>query len=189
MMPNWCLNSLRVSGSKRIIKLFVRTNTVVIPHNNNNNNNTDHDYHLELTFEGIAAIPKSQELNWYAWCYSNWGCKWDANDAYVEYEEDDDNMYVNFDTAWGPPDIWFEKLAKRYPSLELEMRYEESGCGFCGIMTSKAGESTVNDNSAKSPSTKYIDMMVIEFGYQRSEFNESAFEYEVRRVKENKDEK
>ena len=115
---------------------------------------------------------------------TNWGTKWDTENAYVEYIEDSDSMCVNFDTAWRPPDIWFTALAKKYPSLFIEMKYNEPDWGFCGIMTSEIGETSVVDNRARDPSTKYIDMMVNEFGYDRSDFGESEFEYEVRKINE-----
>jgi len=45
---------------------------------------------------------------WYEWRVMNWGTKWNAYD--VVLEGDDEEIKMRFDSAWSPPDQWFQTL-------------------------------------------------------------------------------
>ena len=78
-----------------------------------------------------------QSNNWYDWNVRNWGTKWDVASTDEEiYSEtslidegiDDNQKYFlvyRFDTAWSPPIPVIEKLSKQYPSLKINLDFEE----------------------------------------------------------------
>jgi len=124
-MPNWCYNTLRLTGISDDIHKFYMENK------NNDENITDGI----LDFSKSVPRPKKQEENWYDWNCSNWGTKWNAkNISSINGES------YNFNTAWSPPDTWLINCSEKYPDIEFTLQYEEGGCGFFGIITVKNGE-------------------------------------------------
>jgi hypothetical protein len=108
-MPNWCSNTLIVSGTSELLKEFEINNTSL-----KNNNDC-------LSFSRVISQPP--DVDWYKWNCENWGTKWDVSHSrlvkhasYYKYD---------FDTAWSPPIQWLEKCAKKYPWLKFELLYCE----------------------------------------------------------------
>lgn len=60
----------------------------------------------------------------------NWGTKWDIEAELVS--DDDEYLEYEFNSAWSPPVPWLEKVAKDFPNLDFNLRYEEEGIGFMG---------------------------------------------------------
>ena len=86
--------------------------------------------------------------NWYDWNVRNWGTKWDVavtdDDKYPETElteEDENSLSYRFNTAWSPPVEAITKLSEQYPSLDIELQYEEE-TGWGGTITFLAGNAT-----------------------------------------------
>jgi len=92
-MPNWCENTLIVSGDKKQIKQFKEKAK-------GKKNKTDLSLNnfvpLSKELENTTApslkpnkklIKKYGADNWYEWCISNWGTKWDV-EATLEDEEE-----------------------------------------------------------------------------------------------------
>ncbi len=79
--------------------------------------------------------------SWYDWNVRNWGTKWDVavndNDKYPDtelYEDTDNSLGYKFNTAWSPPIEAITKLSEQYPSLEMNLSYEEE-TGWGGEVT------------------------------------------------------
>jgi len=79
--------------------------------------------------------------HWYDWNVRNWGTKWDVavrdNEEYPDTELHDEStttLGYKFNTAWSPPVEAITKLSKQYPSLEMNLSYEEE-TGWGGEMT------------------------------------------------------
>ena len=72
--------------------------------------------------------------NWYDWCLENWGTKWNCNT--VEFEEDGDRLYYEFDTAWSPPEGIYWKLKELFPTVHISWFYREDGQEFAGYINS-----------------------------------------------------
>ena len=124
-MPNWCDNHLQIGGSDDDIKKFIKENV-----------NEDN----ELSFAMSCPVPE-QLGEWdYGWCIENWGTKWEANDSHV-YDQD-----IHFETAWGPPKPWLEKVAEKYTSLSFTLRYAECGMDFSGLIEYQNGECITNED-------------------------------------------
>ena len=73
--------------------------------------------------------------NWYDWCVENWGTKWNCNT--VEFEEDGDRLYYEFDTAWSPPEGIYWKLKELFPTVHISWFYREDGVEMAGYIDSQ----------------------------------------------------
>jgi hypothetical protein len=164
-MPNWCYNSLCVSGNKEILADFV--SKTLVPRNMSSEEEYDESH--KFTFNILHPLPKALEggfsplpklegeddtqykermaenirlygaEDWYRWHIDNWGTKWDASSTCVE-QLDDQNFNVQFHTAWSPPIDWFEKVIPMYPQLEFDLIFDEESQDYCGRMTGNNGE-------------------------------------------------
>jgi hypothetical protein len=150
-VPNWCHNTLVVSGNSSTVDAFV-----------------EHvkDENQPLTFEACAPTPEDVDswvpeepntpLNrlfgggWYGWRIRHWGTKWDANftgphgalvsdeaniEATVEafgVQKGAGAAIYKFDTAWSPPSAWVEHAAHEHEDLNFVLRFAEAGAGFAG---------------------------------------------------------
>ena len=142
-MPNWCENTLMITGDPIRLQQFVEKHIVK----------------YEFDFNTIIPEPKTQDecpsvyilntehiqidkdkpwFNWYTWHCDYWGTKWNACDTY--YEIYDDTLEIIFNTAWSAVPNIIRKLSKLYPDLHLSYMYYESGCQYGGsIETSSDG--------------------------------------------------
>ena len=70
---------------------------------------------------------------WYEWCNQHWGTKWNAygyGEAKVNYHDGD---VLNFLTAWSAPHPVMEKLAERFPDVEIKHEWADEYIGEnCG---------------------------------------------------------
>ena len=107
-MPNWCSNYLSIS----------------------------HDDPEQVTkaCEALRAgklfetfVPFAGEWD-YGWCSENWGTKWDAN--CIDAWQDVTSATLMFDTAWGPPTGFYEKMEEL--GFEIDATYHEPGMSFAG---------------------------------------------------------
>lgn len=111
------------------------------------------DMHAYLHDEG-TGIPDDpndekawfQSNNWYDWNVRNWGTKWDVansdEDSYPETELIEDTetfLQYSFNTAWSPPIPVINLLSKQYPSLKINLDYEEE-TGWGGEIEFTNGE-------------------------------------------------
>ena len=85
--------------------------------------------------------------NWYDWQCKNWGTKWDVycNNIKEWYVDHLDNgnyfIFLEFDTAWGPPTEAIKRLKMSYAAQISFARilYVAEG-DFCGIYNARTGE-------------------------------------------------
>ena len=132
-MPNWCNNSITISGPTETIKQLWD------------------DAHTDVeTFEllnAMAPMPKELEdttapseedgmPNWWNWRVNNWGTKWDISDEGLEYIDNGDGTACItgwFDSAWAPPIGAYDKFLDDMDNCSIEATYEEGGMDFAGI--------------------------------------------------------
>lgn len=172
-MPNWCSNSLYVSGDADKVNEFknwviIERNTTEIIRDENYNAVLDEKgepvtkevIREHFTFEKLFPTPselladvdpiphkdgeddeayknrmnelieKYGHCGWYNWRVSNWGTKWDACEG--DWDLDEGEMRIYFNTAWSPPIGWLENVCAQFPELEFKMLFEEEGMGYCG---------------------------------------------------------
>ena len=112
-MPNWCQNVAYINhDDKEKLKSIV--------------SELDKGDETQL-FNSLVPNP-SGEWN-YDWSVENWGCKWDAQ--VYEYSMEPEHLYISFDTAWGPPTTFYDKLGEM--GFEVKAFYREEGMAFAGL--------------------------------------------------------
>lgn len=135
-MPNWCNNTITISGPKDKIKaIWDKANeedggllSAMVP--------TPEDM-----FTGNLGEAERQECeakgipNWYDWSIANWGTKWDVSTEGLEILEDGDQSQITgwFDSAWAPPIPAYYTFLEANPDCSISSSYEEGGMDFCGI--------------------------------------------------------
>lgn len=93
-------------------------------------------------------LKKYGATDWYHWNIANWGVKWDADvyditqRFYKNGLNENIETRIHFTTAWAPPTIWFDHIAKvlKDEAVYMELRYSESGMGFAGAHYFDAGD-------------------------------------------------
>lgn len=66
--------------------------------------------------------------NWYDWCNSIWGTKWNAcNSEGSEVKETAQMLVYYFETAWCPPVGVIHALASKFPDLKFRLEYSVEG--------------------------------------------------------------
>lgn len=135
-MPNWCTNNATFEHDdpamiKRMVDGFSegRLFQEFVP------------CPQEL-LEGVSPAPEDKaEANmkkhgfadWYTWCLANWGTKWDiSNDGFDPSIGDGDrSVFLSFDTAWGPPVQFYQRLEEDL-GFRVNATYFEPGMAFVG---------------------------------------------------------
>ena len=145
-MPNWCSNSIYVTGNKADIDALAEAAR-----------NGEFCKHIKPCPEALietvsgflgdgeeqARLEEQQARNldvygyktWYDFCVAEWGTKWDVggDDCHVEVIQDQSGQWVlnfSFDSAWAPPIGIYETLTEK--GFEVDAFYYESGMNFCG---------------------------------------------------------
>ena len=167
-MPNWCSNTAVINGPRPVID--------------------DIKSVIEHPEQGLLSwmrpMPADQRDNWYDWCVSNWGTKWDVTEAMICDETEEDSITLSFDTAWGPPLDAFRSWAERDGRVTYRLIYLEPGMGFVG-WDSYDGEFFDEDYVEQGDDEeRYWEMAADEFGYERDEEPEPLTEWYEEGVRE-----
>lgn len=94
---------------------------------------------IRLAEIALDNIKKYGYKDWYDWNIANWGTKWDTCHVYVETT--DDEITLEFQTAWSTPEPVFLKLAEQYPDLMIDIDYADEDFGNnCGNYNYADGE-------------------------------------------------
>ena len=125
-MPNWCSNGVQLKGNVVHRKEFVDKNKGYSMWDTKK----EKDYH-DLSFHASVPCLKkhlsshNKNQGWYAWCIKHWGTKWEAVESYVIHTEDHTNY--SFETAWGSPVAYIQKVSRMYPQIEFHVTWAEEG--------------------------------------------------------------
>ena len=112
-MPNWCDNTVTITHEDKL-------KIDVIEAGLSNEKNKE-------LFNVIYPNPSGE---WdYEWSVNNWGSKWDAG-VHDWDRQDDNTIWVSFDSAWSPPTALYEYMERN--EYNVDAMYWESGMGFCG---------------------------------------------------------
>jgi len=146
-MPNWCYNTLKVSGKTTDLKEFERKAKGKKTDLSFANFMPEPDYtkvKVKPTFpetdKKFGKVRKyvNPKSAWWDWRIQNWGTKWEV-EAEI-YQRSPKHLRYCFDSAWSPPsEKWLEIVSKMFPKLSFRLNYEEGGMGFKGYTTAKNG--------------------------------------------------
>ena len=89
----------------------------------------DKGYGQSLRFRSTDEI----DDRWYDWRVQNWDTKWDAYDVVVT-DDDPENVEIEFNTAWSPPEAICHELREQYPDISISWFYDEPGCEIAGYL-------------------------------------------------------
>ena len=73
------------------------------------------------------------DQRWYDWRLQNWDTKWDAYDVEVT-DDDPDQLEVQFNTAWSPPEAICHAMRELYPDVSVSWFYDEPGMEIAGYL-------------------------------------------------------
>jgi hypothetical protein len=182
-MPNWCNNSITIKGSTETIKTLWE------------------DANREGEDGGLlnAMVPMPVELrdttkgsngdavNWYDWCVSNWGTKWDVSLEGLEFTDNGDGTATiegYFDSAWAPPIDAYNTFCEDMDGVYLEAYYEEGGMCFVGYWDSEGADDHYEYDGATSDTVRN---MIPEYLVDYYALDERLDEYEQMEAEEEED--
>lgn len=141
-MPNWCNNSVTISGNKEQIDKFEAFLK-------KKNGDQWFDFFLPCPQELLdvdcpnktdnaeALSEKYGHPDWYSWAVENWGTKWNADAQ--NWNREGDSISFGFDSAWSPPTNLYEVISQQ--GYYVDADYLEEGMGFVGRFSDGQDES------------------------------------------------
>jgi hypothetical protein len=142
-MPNWSQNSIIITGDKETLELLKENNfsfPFIRPQPDwQNIPNEKSELPSQPDEHGFRHFPDgTHDDRWYNWRLDNWGTKWNLADASIGV--DGDALVVDCLTAWSPPEELLRYATERFPSLSIEINFDEGGVGFYGQSRFDHGE-------------------------------------------------
>jgi len=145
-MPNWCDNTLRVTGDAEALKRFVVDIT-----------NEDESITIlknlvpfpaelegpEITALGGEVVGRAFTDDGYSWCLRNWGTKW--GDCETEITVNDDYLVIRFQSAWSPALAGIERISRLFPTLTFQTDWVEEGLQSIGAASYQDGRESIYD--------------------------------------------
>jgi hypothetical protein len=157
-MPNWCNNTLTITGNEEDIKRFIKQAK---------QKNTEENKKTELSLGNFLPVPTELEntqapnnnevqakklvkkygaKDWYDWRIKNWGTKWDITAKKIR--RSNGKVCYGFESAWSPPCEAVLKMSEQYNELAFTLEYDEPGMAFKGCFECYQG-SVQNDESGE----------------------------------------
>lgn len=177
-MPNWCDNTIRVSGEAADISKFKEwlddgkaflskinptpqplVETVSGFHG-------DPEEQKKLEEKSAANVKEFGHANWYDWNIANWSTKWDVDAEIADFDTTDTEVIMSFQSAWAPPQRAISTLAEKFPSLNIRHSYFEGGMCFVGIDEYEKGEVVNEIYSENSETEQWKQLARDEFGWE-----------------------
>lgn len=126
-MPNWCSNTITITGDKKIISGITRLIESI---------------KKEKEEPGVFATIVGREpgmtqerydnLGWYDSNVGYWGTKWDVSYDECDFDFSDEQIRLHPNTAWSPPIEFCKTMVRLYKRIKIHIFYSESGNDFCG---------------------------------------------------------
>jgi len=131
-IPNWCSNSVTITHedpakiaalAEAMEKGRFLDHIIPVPQ--------------ELK-DAVANFETNEELvakygysNWYDFCVSRWGTKWDVDcQGTIMLSDDGKTIDANFDSAWAPPTAVYDEMVEQ--GYDVVGYYYEPGMAFVG---------------------------------------------------------
>jgi hypothetical protein len=157
-MPNWCDNSLTISGPAKDLDRFMTEQGRCLSLNKINPT-PEELMSLSAPFsgskeDGARLLALYGATDWYGWRVGHWGTKWDIEEGDGELIRRPRSIVCRFITAYSPPDLVIMTLSKMYPTLKFVIKFNEPGMGLNGKdtyigMNSDEVDARVSETSAE----------------------------------------
>lgn len=143
-MPNWCSNGVTISHEDPAkIKALAEAmkdgkfcNFVIpVPQELTETiagSYGDDEKQRALEEQTARNVEKYGVGNWYDFCVSRWGTKWDVGGDGYEAQDIPGGLMLTFDSAWSPPIDAFATLVDKC-GFSIRAMYYEPGMAFAGI--------------------------------------------------------
>lgn len=143
-MPNWCDNTLIISGSPEAVSSLVAFVGKPIEDNDNPLFSISNIKVATPDSPPLSKLHKSKGPNdSYNNHVNSWGTKCDVSgDVQMNYVEGGDTASYWFDSAWAPITQVIKKLSEIYPEVSITYSYYETNNDFWGIEEYSDGEMT-----------------------------------------------
>lgn len=136
-MPNWCNNSITITGPKDKITALYRE--AVKGEVAGEDTGLLHAMMPMPTELNDTTSPSEDGNDWYSWRVNNWGTKWEVSSEGLELSEDGTEITGWFDSAWAPPLGAFSTFLESNEDCSLTCYYEEPGMDFAGKFSGSEG--------------------------------------------------
>jgi len=177
-MPNWCNNTVEISHED-----VAKMEALVAAVNEGKfcNHVVPVPKALTETVAGHCGDGYEQELNqfkmelnqkyfgatdWYGFCTSNWGTKWDVDVEIDDASSISEQVIFSFESAWAPPQKAIAILAEKFNKLSFRHSYLEEGVGFVGYDEYDTGGLTNSEYNEDSKSDEWKQLAQDEFGWE-----------------------
>ena len=156
-MPNWVYNTVSVHGAPDDVKAFMDKASKPRPYLDGGETTM---VEKGFSFWNFIAPPEDKwelyfgtsgwvdgervgdpDWNWYEWNIDNWGCKWDAGEAEVDYDGEN-FMKISFETPWDAPREVINAICNQHKELIITWHFEEEQ-GWGAEIELDNGESSI----------------------------------------------
>ena len=185
-MPNWVDNALNFEGSKEDISKIKeqlsrprKTYWAGVEEEVSGepisywNMISPPEEKFDLYFGGGNLASEDKTWGWYNWNVSNWGCKWDASEAMITAESENQIVY-HFQSPWSPPIEAISKLSEQYPETKMSLYWIEEQ-GFGAEQDFNAGEMTTL-NSWDIPNTHQENMDIKDYCWRCEDSDDDLYD-------------
>lgn len=177
-MPNWCSNTIVVSGEaadifkfnewlddgKALLNKIKPTPQPLVETMSGFHGDPEEQKKLEE--KSAANVKEFGYANWYDWNIGNWGTKWDVDAEVDDVSSINEQVIFSFESAWAPPQRAIALMAELFPSLTIRHSYLEEGVGFVGYDLYEKGELANEEYNEDSGSDAWKQLAQDEFGWE-----------------------
>ena len=152
-MPNWCMNSVSITGPVEKIKALADA--------------------IEVDKLLNHLVPMDQtDPEWYHKNINAWGTKWEVSDVQFDISEDGKEITMSFDTAWSPPIQAFRTWSEKNTDCTFKLKYFEPGIGFAGVVDWDGEYFDEDELTQDNDPIEYKEFLLDEFGWEEDEDEE-----------------
>ena len=127
-MPNWCSNTITITGDKKIISGMTR----LIESIKKTEGEEPGVFHTLIGRDSRITQEKYDNGDWYNSNVERYRCKWDVSYDDCCFTFDEESISLHPETAWSPPIEFCKSMVKEYKSIKIHIFYSEGGNDFCG---------------------------------------------------------
>lgn len=127
IMPNWCTNTITITGTKEQIGLLTR----ILEDEPKSKPDESIVFRSLIGIEPGISPEEYEDGAWYGSNTSYFGTKWDVDFNSCNFMFSEECITMSPETAWSPPINFGVVLHKMY-GVSVELFYAEGGCDFCG---------------------------------------------------------